>query len=212
MNTKTSKLLYAYWNEVRSKRIAPRRFEIEPARIGTVLPDTFILERVEAGQFRFRIAGTRIVESFGLELRGSDFLDLWSPQDRGVVATQLATVTTQGGVGKFTFEASDGEGRRANFEALLLPLVHSGQSIDRIVGCMSCMTQPSWVGTVRLDQRRLSSQEIVWPDGRPYAVLARGESQAPFLPHMRGARLVRSERRQFRVYDGGLSKSDGDDR
>ena len=31
------------------------------------------------------------------------------------------------------------------------------------------------------------------------------DRQAPFLPHIRKARIVRSDRRQFRVYDGGLN-------
>jgi hypothetical protein len=31
------------------------------------------------------------------------------------------------------------------------------------------------------------------------------EHQAPFLPSIRQAKIVRSQRRQFRVYEGGLS-------
>jgi hypothetical protein len=208
MKNKTSQTLYAYWNEVRGKRMAPRRFEIEPARIGSILPETFILERIEGGGYRFRLAGTRIFEAFGVEFRGADFLDMWTDQDRDPIAQQLATLSAQGGVATLTFDAMSTDGRRASFEAILLPLVHTTQVIDRIVGSISCIAPPAWLGTVRLDKRRLVQQELIWPDGRPHAVLARGEAQAPFLPHTRGARLVRSERRQFRVYDGGLSKVD----
>ena len=35
-------------------------------------------------------------------------------------------------------------------------------------------------------------------------------NQSPFQAHIRNARIVRSERRQFRVYDGGLSKNPTD--
>ncbi len=35
-----------------------------------------------------------------------------------------------------------------------------------------------------------------------------GDRQAPFAPHIRKARIVRSDRRQFRVYEGGLGASD----
>jgi hypothetical protein len=31
------------------------------------------------------------------------------------------------------------------------------------------------------------------------------QRQAPFKPHIRKSRIVRSDRRQFRVYDGGLN-------
>jgi len=211
MKHKTSQILFAYWNEVRGKRIAPRRFEIEPARIGRILPETFILERVDSTSYRFRLAGTRIFESFGVELRGSNFLDLWQDADRDLVAADVGTVAAQGGVAVFSFEAATADGRRAKFEAVLLPLVHSGQVIDRIVGAISCVSPPEWLGTARLDDRRLTGRELIWPDGRPHAVLASAERQAPLVAHTRAARLVRSERRHFRVYDGGLSKLEGDD-
>jgi hypothetical protein len=212
MHHKTSHVLYAYWNEVRGKRIAPRRFEIEPARIGSVLPETFILERVEDGNYRFRLAGTRIVEMFGTELRGQHFIDFWDDADRKTVTGQLEAVSGQGGVSVLGLEAATADGRSATFEAILLPLVHTTQVIDRIVGAISCTTPPAWLGTERLDVRRLTTHETIWPDGRPHALIAHGLAQMPFLPHTRGARLVRSERRQFRVYDGGLTKGPADDR
>jgi hypothetical protein len=211
MNNKTSQTLFAYWNDVRGKRIAPRRFEIEPARIGAILPETFILEGGEAGIYRFRLAGTRIIETFGSEFRGTNFLDLWSEEDRALLSTQLGTLASQGGVAALTFDAAAPDGRRAVFEAIMLPLVHTANVIDRVVGCISCAAPPDWLGALRLADHRLLSHETIWPDGRPHAVLARGAMQAPFLAHTRDARLVRHERRQFRVYDGGLTKTDRDD-
>ena len=46
--------LYGYWNEIRAGRLAPKRFEIEPSLIAGILPDTFILERVDNDTSRFR--------------------------------------------------------------------------------------------------------------------------------------------------------------
>ena len=212
MKNKTSQILYSYWNEVRGKRIAPRRFEIEPARIGSILPETFILERSEGSTYRFRLAGTRIFECFGVEFRGASFLDLWSKADREEIAVVMSSLANQGGVGTIEFVAEAPDGRPATFEAVLLPLVHTGQVIDRIVGAISCANPPEWLGCVRLDRQHVVHHEVIWPDGRPHAVLAAGERQSPFLPHTRAARLVRTARRQFRVYDGGLAKSERDDR
>lgn len=211
MKNKTSQILFAYWNEVRGKRIAPRRFEIEPARIGSILPETFILERVEASSYRFRLAGTRIFECFGVEFRGADFVSIWQGVDRDLVTHDLAAVSGQGAVITLEFEGSTVDRRRATFEAILLPLVHTGQVIDRVVGAISCASPPSWTGSARLDDRRLLGHETIWPDGRPHAVLASGDRQAPFKPQTRAARLVRQDRRQFRVYDGGLANRDRDD-
>ena len=39
MRQPACKQLYAYWDRLRNGRAAPRRFEIEPARIPTLLPD-----------------------------------------------------------------------------------------------------------------------------------------------------------------------------
>ena len=75
MQQPTSRQLYAYWDRVRNGRVAPRRFEIEPAKIATILPETFIVEDAGMLGYRFRLAGTKICEHFGRELRGADLLD-----------------------------------------------------------------------------------------------------------------------------------------
>ena len=82
MKQRTLHTLYGYWNEVRAGRLAPRRLEIEPSRIAGILSETFMLERVDAATYRYRLAGTRLCELFGSELRGTNFLDGWSEQDR----------------------------------------------------------------------------------------------------------------------------------
>ena len=176
-----------------------------------MLPETFILERMENGGFRFRLAGTRITEVLGLELRGFDFLDLWNSADRQGVGTHLANVTEQGGVAHLGFTAAADDGRTAKFEAVLLPLIHTDKIIDRIVGAISCISPPSWLGDTKLSQRTLTSLQTIWPEGRPHSVIVRGQSQAALLPHTREARLVRFDRRSFRVYDGGLSKAEQED-
>jgi len=74
--------LYSYWNEVRRGRIAPQRLEIEPSRIAAILSETFMLEVLKPDTYPYRLAGTRLCEMFGSELRGKNFLDGWSEEDR----------------------------------------------------------------------------------------------------------------------------------
>ena len=74
--------LYGYWNALRAGRIAPRRLEIEPSRIGSILSETFMLERTDPATYHYRLAGTRLCEIFGFELRGTNLLDGWSEADR----------------------------------------------------------------------------------------------------------------------------------
>ena len=210
MKHSTSQTLYTYWNDVRGERIAPRRFEIEPSRIAGILPQTFILERINSDSFRFRLAGTGICEQFGREFRDTNFLEGWSAADRLTIARNLAVVTQQGAVGVFVVEASSHPRRKAMFEILVLPLTHTREAIDRFLGSISPIETPDWLGTEVFGTKRLISQELIWPNGRPQSVIDKLRRQVPFLPHVRGARIVRSDRRQFRVYDGGLSKPDSD--
>lgn len=205
MRHDTSVTLFHYWNGLRGTRKAPRRFEIEPARIARILPEAFILEQVDLDTYRFRIAGTRLCEHFGLELRGRNLLDYWDEEDRVILKRQLTAIAEQGAAGLFEFEAFGSRKEPVLFETLVLPLVHANASIDRFLGTMS-PTEVVWPGMEHLDRRHLLRHELIWPEGQP------PESRKPEprpLPTIRDARLVRVNHRSFRVYEGGLSRQAG---
>lgn len=214
MKSKTSQLLFAYWNEVRRDRLAPRRFEIEPSRITPLLSETFILERLDSETYRYRLAGTRICEQFDTELRGTNFLDGWSAEDRITLARQMQAAAQQGGVIVATFDTHSFGAVTGTYECLLLPLLHTRENVDRFVGAMTQLSAAAVAETAeppRTTSRRLRDVELIWPDGKPHAVVNSLNRQVPFLPHVRNARIVRSDRRQFRVYEGGLGKTETKD-
>lgn len=212
MKHKSSQLLYSYWNGLRRDRPAPRRFEIEPSRIASILPDTFILERVgdvdvpSRVAYTFRLAGTRICEQFGQELRGANLLDLWDDRDRLDVEAHLADVVEHGTVAVLTFSAVSATGRNATFEAVILPLMHTKPFADRFLGAMSCIDLPIWLGTERLISQHVRNWDTIWPDDARRRAQQGAGRQPPFHPAMAQARVVRSDRRLFRVLDGGLGK------
>lgn len=221
MRHPATQALYAYWNEVRAGRLAPRRLEIQPARIGDLLLDTFILEREGPLDFRFRLAGTRVAARFGMNIRARDFLACWREADRSLLAPHLAAIVDLGRVGVFTGEtrmaaAPGAPAGSLPFELLVLPLVHVGQAVDRLLCLMVPLAeepQRPEAGT-RFDDLRLSAAEAVWPSGERRDPLAFADRQRPLDPHVRMARIVRQGRRQFRVYEGGLlaagpDKADG---
>lgn len=211
MKTRTSQALYAYWNEVRRARLAPRRFEIEPSRITPVLSETFILERIDAETYRYRLAGTRVCELLGAELRGTNFLDGWHAEDALTLARQLQVAAQQGGVVVANFDAVSFGEPAGTYEFILLPLLHTREHVDRFLGALARLGTAPATTSCRPTARKLAPVELIWPDGKPHSVVATINRQTPFLPHVRNARIVRSERRQFRVYEGGLGKQGGSD-
>jgi hypothetical protein len=206
MKQKSPNTLYGYWNELRAGRIAPRRLEVEPSRIAGILSETFMLERINASDYQYRLAGTRLCELFGAELRCSNFLTGWQDADQVLLAHNLALICEQGAVIALEIETTAAPRHALEFEAILLPLVHAGNSINRIIGAMS-LTSPMPIGVSEQPQRRrLRRQEVIWPDGRPRAMLERGSS-APFQapPAAPGLPPQKGERPQLRVLDGGRS-------
>jgi hypothetical protein len=212
LNHTTSETLFDYWNKVRGNRTTPpRRFEIDPGKIATILPSTFILERLDADAYRFRLAGTQVCDMFGAELRGTNFLAGWQPVDRASLVRHLAALSKQGAVEVVHMEAAPIARASTPFEVLLLPLRHTGEAIDRVLGSVSALSPPHWLGELPISSKRIISQELIWPAG--IDVPREGEPSRPPIPALEPsdhARVVRSERRQFRVFEGGLSRGDGD--
>lgn len=209
---KTSETLFTYWNTVRGSRPTPRRFEIEPGKIASILPSTFILERLDPETFRFRLAGTRVCEMFGAELRGTNFLSGWAAADRMSLVRHLAALVKQGAVETIHMEAAPVARASTPFEVVLLPLRHTGEVIDRVLGALSPLDPPHWLGELPLTAKRIIAHELAWPTGTP---LLREEERVvgdtPVLLPGRHSRIVRSDRRQFRVFEGGLGR-DGHDK
>lgn len=195
MQQPTARKLYAYWNAIRNGRMAPRRFEIEPAKISELLRETFIAECSGLFAFRFRLAGTHVCHQFGRELRGVDFMSLWSPEDRNTLSSTLQNIVENGAVGHGSFIAVTDSNREAVFEFMLLPLIHTGSTINRILGSITAIDPPFWLGAEPLVALELRDVGLHWPDGVP-GFLANDNAEA-----------AQHARQRFRVVEGGLSRS-----
>jgi hypothetical protein len=139
--------LYAYWNGRRGEGAMPERGDIDPAAIRRILADSFVLA-VEPGQNpRFRVAGTKLCELFGRELRGEDFIALWGQEAAEQIGDFLGLVAGEsiGILAGATMEA--GDGLVCPFELLILPLSHQGKGGQRMLGSLVPLEQPFWLGT-----------------------------------------------------------------
>jgi hypothetical protein len=193
MQQSTSRQLYAYWDRVRNGRIAPRRFEIEPAKIAALLPQTFIVKNAGTLGYRFRLAGTKICEQFGRELRGADLLGLWDAGDRDAVASLLRNIFADAAVGYGRFRAYAANDREASFELVLLPLIHAGDAVNRILGAVTAIEPPFWLGAEPLLRQEIVDLNLHWPDGVP-AFMAQGGAEVISLAQRRFRGVARSLR------------------
>ncbi len=174
--------LYDYWQRLRGNRPAPDRSEIEPSDIRRILGDTFILEASSRNEYRFRLAGTRVCALYGRELKGRDFMSLWTGKDRDAVATLLAAVSQDAAAAVFGADGRSAHDRTLPCELLLLPIRQKGEGWTRILGSLAPMDDPYWIGIHPIMSQSVTSLRLIWPDERP-TFLRRGSDVATHGPH-----------------------------
>lgn len=197
---KTSRELYDYWDRIRGGDPAPRRSDIEPGDIRSILADTFILEAEDRTTSLIRLAGTRMCALYGREIKGQGFFDFWSDDDRPAIAT-LATAVTEDGAGAvISANLFSSRQRPAHCEFLLLPLRHGGPAYDRVLGSCAAFERPFWFGSEPIIRQRIVSMRLIWPDSRPH-FMRPFDRRSPPPPHVDGPGLRR--RGHLFVLDGG---------
>jgi hypothetical protein len=191
--------LYNYWNRLRAGAVAARRGDIEPAAIRPVLGDSFILEVLDNDTFRFRLAGTRICSVYCREMKGLNFVDLWSKDDRRAIADVMTAVAKRGAVVSLGFNGHSDRGQTLGFEVLILPLRHVGPAFDRILGAFGAIERPYWLGVHPVVRQELTSLRLLTPEEDLSPVHAETRPSAEVVELTPG--VVR--RGAFVVHDGG---------
>lgn len=172
--------LFHYWNRLRDGRPAPKRTEIEPADIKSLLADTFILERDIRGEAVFRLAGTRLCAVYGRELKGFSFPSLWREKDQRLIARLAHGVFQAKSVVVVTFEGFSRNGRSLSFELLLLPL-DDGADNSRSLGVVAPLEKPFWLGADPIIDALIESVRVVDPDREPLFLNNRPAVTVPSL-------------------------------
>jgi hypothetical protein len=209
MKTDASIALFQYWDRLRDGRAAPRRTEVEPADIKTLLADTFILEKDSRGEAVFRLAGTRLCALYGRELKGFSFPSLWPEKDRRLVSRLTFGVFQSKSVVVLTFEGVSRGGRTNAFELLLLPL-DGGSDHQRCLGILSSSRKPFWFGADPIVEARIDTMRVVDPSLEPMFLKNRPAVQVPPLApgerHLTGDAIHPAGGRRIRhlvVLEGG---------
>lgn len=161
MKHAASRDLYAYWQELRGRRPAPERADIEPGAIRGVLSEAFIVALDRTAAYPFRLAGTRVCALFGRELKGSSFVCLWDDASRPTILDLLAIAADEwiGTVAGVT--ARNTQGETIDLELLLLPLAAPRPALARTMGILAPLHVPGWIGTSPLGALTLGSRRHV---------------------------------------------------
>jgi len=192
MKQASSRELFGYWAARRGTRSAPERGEIEPSAIRRALGDVFILEFDRSLGHPFRLAGTRLCALFGRELKNDRFLDIFEPGARAALADLLDVIADEKTGVVASANGRTSEGWAQDVELVLLPLAHRGDTHARMIGALSPMSAPFWLGAAKLG----------------FLTLGNIRHLDPALETPTAARLVAgspaaARRATFTVHDGG---------
>jgi len=154
--------IYDYWNRLRGPGDAPLKSQIEPSSLGHILPSLFILEKNDGlGAVTFRLAGTRICDLFGCDLRGESFAALFGDGHaldieatlRGAMEHVIPTLLNATGYST--------AGHQASFEIIVMPLRSEGDRPERLLGAIAPSVAASWLEIVPLDFLALDRSRLL---------------------------------------------------
>ena len=183
MKQEGSIALFQYWNRLRKGRPAPRRTEIEPADIKSLLADTFILERDTRGEPVFRLAGTRLCATYGRELKGYSFPLIWAQRDQRIIARLTHGAFNEKSVVVISYEGMTQSGKTNLFEMVMLPL-EGGVGSPRLLGAITPVSKPYWLGADPLVTGKIETLRLVEPDRESSFLATSAPSIAPGAAHL----------------------------
>lgn len=206
MRSITTTELFRYWNTIRGKRDLPRRDELEPADIRTLLPSLFILERDRNAGISFRLAGTHICALFGQELRGRQFGMLWHKTQAAKTQHIAGQVMAHRVPIMLAAKGCTADEREIDIEMLLLPLASTEGASDRILGALSPLSRPHWLHATPIEWLDVGGMKVLDPDRT--AVFREESAKAQISPSANSrvdGRLLGAFRqvRHLRILEGG---------
>lgn len=163
MKHPSARALHAYWDRLRKGRAAPDRAEIDPADIGRLLGDIFLLENGDNPRHAVRLAGTRLCALIGHEMRGRGFGAFFAAEDRATLFGLLEAVADGQMPAVASLVGETDDGRSLDLEMLLLPLRHRGRTHTRMLGSIVPLDVPYWTGTSPLARLRIKTMRMIQP-------------------------------------------------
>lgn len=175
--------LYEYWNQLRAGRLAPMRADVDPRDMPHNVSHVFIVEALNPANIRFRVAGSELAKTFGMELRGMTVRAIMAQASRESFSALIAETLEDPGVGYARLSSANNPD--AQWEIVLLPLRSEYGGIDRLLGALMPITDAAPRGTgplhFRIDHMRVESiTPTVLDAAAPHRLPGFAEAANPF--------------------------------
>ncbi len=129
--------LEQYWRDLRGARRIPVRSDVDPVRIDSALPYSFILDRVAPGVGRLRVAGQKLSSFVGMDARGMPLTAFFTADARDMVMEHTETVFSRPALVELPLMSVRSLGRpRLTGKMLLLPLLGPDGTVSRALGAI----------------------------------------------------------------------------
>ena len=89
---------------------------------------------------------------------------MWQARDTDAIETLIRAVTDDHAVALVTFQGTTITGQNTKFEIVLMPLRHNGSTSARILGAMTALDEPYWLGTQPVVEQKITGLRLIWPD------------------------------------------------
>jgi hypothetical protein len=146
---------HEFWFALPKRDLLPDRRALDPTLITRLLPSIMILDLTDPPAVRFRLAGTAIVDRYGFNPKGKDFLDLVEEENREQVGQILRLAARHPFAIHSVLNSKFGNGLQVEVEALAFPF-RAGERDDVQ---MISISQPL-EADVRLDERPDSLSQV----------------------------------------------------
>ncbi|MQQ07115.1 PAS domain-containing protein [Epibacterium sp. SM1979] len=155
----------AYWTALRRGDDVPSRSQVDPRGLENILSQTFIVERIAPGIVRFRLAGQKVNEMAGMEVRGMPLSAFFTPEARKQLSAAMESMFETPAIVEMGLQTETTRTRGAReAHMLLLPLRSDLGDISRALGVFVSEGNPTGVSQrfaiSSIDMRSVSADPI----------------------------------------------------
>lgn len=123
-----------YWDGKRGGRLMPRRQDIKPAEIVSLLPNVLLVDVEKPLRLRYRLIGTRIAETMGRDSTGKYYDEIYDRELLEDIYFSFRHLIDRKQPLRTFGEAFYEDKNIYSYETMNLPLSDGGNDVDRVLG------------------------------------------------------------------------------